>query len=144
MIKENFYRYILYSGAGIVIMTAGLLTFVVIPCIILDKSPEATPGNAVFGTLVTVILHLLILYAFREAIIVNKRKGHLKNIVFIVSGTGLLLLGLIVMDGAFAFKGNAQMHLASVSMFICVWCDFSAAVLFFSALFLQPKKIAVT
>ncbi len=141
MIKENILRRILYTGVGLVILVTVLLTFIVIPCVILDKSPDATPGNAVFGILVVVILHLLILYAFREAIIVNKRNGHLGNIVFIVSGTGLLLLGLLVMDGAFAYLGNIHMYLASISMFICVGCDFFAAVIAFTALFLQPKKV---
>jgi len=50
-----------------------------------------------------VILHLLFLLIFKDAIIVNKRNDRLKNLVFIVTGIGLLLLGLVVMDGAFAF-----------------------------------------
>jgi len=44
----------------------------------------------------------LFLLIFRDAIIVNKRNDRLKNIAFIVAGIGLLLLGLVVMDGAFA------------------------------------------
>jgi hypothetical protein len=140
MIKENIFRRILYTGAGFVITVALLLTFIVIPCIILDKSPDTTPGRAVFGTLLTIILHLLVLYGFREAIIVNKRNGHLKNIVFVASGTGLLLLGLLIMDGAFAFMGQVHIHLTSVIMFICVGCDFLASVIAFTAILLQPKK----
>jgi len=137
MIKVYILRRILYAGAGLVILVAVLLTLLVLPSVILNKSLNATP---VFGILVVVILHLLVLYAFREAIIVNKRNGHLENIVFIVSGTGLLLLGLAVMDGAFAYLGTIHMYLASISMFICVGCDFCAAVIAFAALFLQPKK----
>ena len=143
MIKEKFRRRILYTGAGLVILVAALLTLLVIPCIILDKTPNAAPGGGAIGTLVTVILHLLILYAFREAIIVNKRNGHLKNVVFIVSGIGLLLLGLLIMDGANSFMGHVNMRLASISMFICAGFDFIAAVIAFTALFLQPKKTDV-
>ena len=140
MNKENILRRILYTGVGLVIMVALLLTLIVIPYIIFDKSPQAEPLGAVFGTLLTVILHLPIFYGFREAIISNKRNGHLKKIVFIGSGIGLLLLGLIIMDGAFAFMGHAHMHFTSIIMFICVCCDFLAAVIAFTALLLQPKK----
>ena len=150
MIKENFLRRILYIGAGLIILVAALLILLVIPCIILDKSLTSTPVNAVIGTFLNVILHLLPLYVFREAIIVNKRNGLLKNknILFIASGIGLLLLGLMLMDGAIAymedgaivFMGHDNMHLASISMFICAGCDFFAAVIAFTALFLLPKK----
>jgi hypothetical protein len=140
MIKKNILRRILYTGAGLVIMVALLLTLIVIPCIIFDKSPQAAPVGAVFGTLLTVMMHLPILYGFKEAIIVNKRNGHLKKIVFIGSGIGLLLVGLIIMDGAFAFMGHVNMHLASITMFICVGCDFLAAVIVFIAILLQPQK----
>jgi branched-subunit amino acid transport protein AzlD len=111
MITRNLYRGILYTGGGIVILIAVLLILIVLPSVILDKSPQADPVSAVFGTLLTVILHLLVLYAFREAIIVNKRNGYLEKIVFIASGAGLLLLGLLIADGAFAFKRHVQMHL---------------------------------
>ena len=150
MIKKNILRCILYTGAGLVILVAVLLTLSVIPSIILDKSLTSTPVNAVIGTLLNVILHLLPLYVFREAIIVNKRNDLLKNknILFIASGIGLLLLGLMLMDGAIAymedgaiaFMGHDNMHLASITMFICAGCDLFAAVIASTALFLQPKK----
>lgn len=140
MIKENILRRVLYTGAGLVILVAVLLTFIVIPCVFLDNSAEEKPVAPVIGILLVVILHLLFLLIFRDAIIVNKRNDRLKNLVFIVAGIGLLLLGLVVMDGAFAFIGNIHMYLASISMFICVGCDFFAAVIAFTALFLQPKK----
>lgn len=140
MIKVNILRRILYTGAGLVLLVAALLTLLVIPYIILDKSPNAAPGAAAVGTLVTVILHLLILNSIRKAIITHKQNGHLKNVVFIVSGIGLLFLGLFVMDGAIQFLEHDNMRLASISMFICVGCDFFAAVLAFTALLLLSKK----
>jgi hypothetical protein len=133
---------ILFTGAGIVLLVAVILTVVVIPSVILDKTPNATPVNATIGIAIVIILHLLVLYAFRQAIIVNKRGGHLINVIYIVSGIGLLLLGLIIMDGADAYLGHNQMQLASISMFICVGCDFLAGVIVIVAMFLQPKKVA--
>ena len=140
MTKENVLLRILYTGAGIIILEAALLTVVILPCVIINKSTETTTGNSAVWILVMVILHLLILYAFREAIIVNGRNGHLENIVFIASGTLLLLFGLMLTNGALRFSRQMKMHLASISMFICVGCDFFAAVIAFTALFLQPRK----
>ena len=81
MIKENIPRRILYTGAGLVILVVILFPLVTILYLILDKTGTVTPVSGIIGILVLVILHLLILYAFREAIIVNKRDGHLGNAV---------------------------------------------------------------
>jgi hypothetical protein len=140
MVKKSILLNILYAGAGIVIMVVLQLTLILIPCIIFDKSPQAAPAGAVFGTLMIVMMHLPTLYGFREAIIINKRNGHPKRIVLIATGTGLFLLGLIIMDGAFAFRGHVDMRLASVIMFICVGFNFLASVIAFTALLLQPSK----
>ncbi len=74
-------------------------------------------------------------------IIVNKRGGRLKNIVFIITGIGLLILGLFLSDGAFAMSGHANMQFVAISWFICVASDIIAGILVFIALFLQPKKL---
>ncbi len=142
MIKENIPRRILYTGAGLVILVVILFPLVTILYLILDKTGTTTPVSGIFGILVLVILHLLILYAFREAIIVNKRDGHLGNAVYIVSGIGLLILGLLViLQIAVEFWGYYHYYLAAITLFFCVGCDFLAAVIAFTALFLQPKKV---
>jgi len=140
MNKAAVLHRILYTGAGLVLLVAVLLTVVVIPSVILDKTPSATPENAIKGILIVIIFHLLILYAFREAIIVSKRGGHFKNVVYIVSGIGLFLLGLIISDGAFAYLGHIHMYLTAISMFVCVGCDIIAAIIALTSLFSQPKK----
>jgi hypothetical protein len=85
MIKKNILRRILYTGAGLVILATILFPFAIILYLILDKTGRATPEKSIFPTVVIVILHLLIVYAFREAIIANKRNVRLGNVVFIVS-----------------------------------------------------------
>jgi hypothetical protein len=105
----------------------------------LDKTGSATPEDGIPGTIVIVVLHLLILYAFREAIIVNKREGHLSNIVYMVSGTGLLLLGLLFLLMAVEFQGYNDYYLTTILIFFCFFCDIIAAIIAFTALFLQPK-----
>ena len=139
MNKNTSLRYIPFIGAGLVILTVLILTFIVIPSVILDKNPGATPDSAIFGIAVIIILHLLIVYAFREAIIVDKRGGRFKKTVFIVSGIGLTLLGLIIIDGASAYSGSDNMHVAGFLMFVCVVFDLIAAVLAFLGLFFRPN-----
>jgi hypothetical protein len=140
MINKNTYTRILRIGAGLVILSVILMPLVIIPFLIFDKTGTTTPGPATVGTFVVVILHLLILYAFREAIIVSKRDGHLNIVVFIVSGIGLLLLGLVILDGAMEFLGFYHYYLAAITMFICIGCDLFAAIIAFTAIFIQPKK----
>ena len=76
-------------------------------------------------------------------IIVNKRGDRLKTIVFIITGVGLLILGLFLSDGAFAMSGHANMQFVAISWFICVANDVIAGMLVFIALFLQPPKSAI-
>ncbi len=74
-------------------------------------------------------------------IIVNKRGGRIQKIVFIITGIGLLILGLFLSDGAFAISGHANMLFVTISWFICVVSDLIAGILVFIALFFQPKKV---
>ena len=140
MIKENFLRKILYTGAGLIIVVSILFPMATILYLILDKSGAATPESGIIGTLVFVILHLLILYAFREAIIVNKRNGRLTPAVYVISGIGLLLFGLLILQIAIEFLGYDNFYLLTIAFFFCCGCDFFASIIAFAALFLQPKK----
>lgn len=140
MIKENFLRQILYTGARLIILVTIFFTTAVIFYLILDKTGSATPESAIISTLVFVILHLLIWYAFREAIIVNKRNGRLTPVVYIISGIGLLLFGVLILQIAREFLGYNNFFLMTITFFFCSGCDFFAAIVAFAALFLQPKK----
>jgi uncharacterized membrane protein YidH (DUF202 family) len=153
MKSETIRNRIPYIGAGLVILTTLILAFIVIPGFFANKTPGFQLEPSVKMIIVTIILHLLILYAFMEMIIVNKRGGRLKKIVFIITGIGLFLLGLFLSDGAFAglkwftpswkeMSGHAYMQFIDISWFICVANDFIAGILVFIALFLQPKKVA--
>lgn len=139
MNKETILQRILYTGTILVLLVPIISTVIVIPSIILDKTPGASPGSAIFGTTVILVLHLPILIALRAAIIATKRGSRLKNFVFVTSGIGLIFLGLMISDGAVAYARHVEMYLASISLFVCVGCDFSAAVIAFAARRLQPK-----
>jgi len=140
MIKENFLRQILYTGAGMIVLVTILFPIAIIFYLFLDKTGAATPENAIIGTVMVVILHLLIWYAFREAIIVNKRNGRLTPVVYIISGIGLLLFGLLILQIAREFLGYDNFFLITITFFLCCGCDFLAAIIAFTVLFMQPKK----
>lgn len=143
MNKETILPRILRIGAGLVLLMVIISTVVVIPCIALDKTPGATPERAIFGTTVVIILHLPFLLAFWAAIVAYKHGSRLKNIVYIASGIGLLVVGLMILDGAVAYSGHIETYFISTLMFICIGCDFSAAVMVFTARRLQPKKVEI-
>jgi hypothetical protein len=140
MNKENFLRRLLYAGAGLVAFVVIIFPCATILYLILDKTGNSTPGPATIGTIVIVMVHLLILYSFREALIVNKRNGHLANIVYIVSGIFLLIFGLIFLTMALEFLGGHSYWVSAISFCFCVGCDFLAAIIAFTAIFLQPSK----
>ena len=143
MNRETIRNYVQYIGAGLVIFTTLILAFIIIPGHFVDKTPGLQLGLAIEMLIVIIILHLLICYAFRKMIIVNKRGGRLTSIVFIITGIGLLLLGLFLSDGAFAMSGHDNMQFVAISWFIGVANDIIAGILVFIALFLQPQKVVV-
>lgn len=141
MKSETIRNRIQYIGAGLVIFTTLILAFIVVPGHFVDKTPGLKLGLAVKMLIVVIILHLLICYAFRKMIIVNKEGGRLNRAVFIVTGIGLLVLGLFLSDGASAMSGHANMQFVAISWFICVANDIIAGILVVIALFLQPQKV---
>jgi len=152
MKSEVFMNRIPYVGAGLVILTVLLLSFIIIPGFFANKTFGFQLEASVKIILVIIILHLAICYPFREMIIANKRGGRLGKIVYIITGTGLLILGLFLSDIAFAglkwftssgdgMSNYALMRFVTISWFICVANDIIAGILVFIALFIQPKKL---
>ena len=133
MINETILRRILYVGTGLVIVVNLILAFMVIPSVRMDTSPQATPENAVHGIWVVIIIHLLIVAALVWTILVNQRGGRIKKGLLIALGVVLLLLSLMVLDGASAYLDHPDpiMHRVPISMFICTGCNFIASVLAF-------------
>jgi len=143
MKSEIIRNHIQFIGAGLVILTTLILAFIIVPGEFADKTPGLQLEGAIKMLIITIILHLLICYAFREMIIVNKRGGRLKRIVYIITGIGLIILGLFLSDGAFATSGHASMQFVTISWFICVVNDIIAGILVFIALYLQPQKLKI-
>lgn len=137
MNKAEVQRRILITVAGIVLLSVALM-IIIIPSVLQDTSPNATPKNAAIAVFVVMILHLAILYGYFTAIRANKRGRPADKGLNIGLGVLLLLFGLVIMDGAFAFLDDILF--VSILMFISVFCDFVAALITFAALFIKPKK----
>jgi hypothetical protein len=136
MNKVDVHRRILITVAGMVLLSA-LLLIVILPGVIQDTSPGANPKIAVIAIFVIMILHLVILYGFLSAIRANKRGRPADKGLNIGLGILLLIFGLVIMDGAFAYLDH--LLFVSVLMFVSVFCDFVAALITFGTLFLKPK-----
>ena len=137
MNKAEVQRRILITVAGIVLLSVALM-IIIIPSVLQDTSPNATPKNAAIAVFVVMILHLAILYGYFTAIRANKRGRPADKGLNIGLGILLLFFGLVIMDGAFAFLDHILF--VSILMFISVFCDFVAALITFAALFIKPKK----
>jgi hypothetical protein len=131
MNNNTILRRILYAGTGFVIIVTLILGFIVIPSVIIDTSPQADPERAVPGILFVIIIHLIIVVALVRTILVNKRGGRIEKGLLIGLGVLLLLLSLMVLDGASAYSDHTDpiMKKVAISMFICTGCNFIASVL---------------
>lgn len=129
MVNDNAFRRILYIVAGLVSLVVIILAIIVIPSVMMDRSPHATPERAVPAITVVIIIHLLIVASLIWTIIVKKRGGQINKELLVAAGVIPIILSLVILDGAFAYIGNPDTHVAGISMFICVICDFIGGVL---------------
>ncbi|MFO7671999.1 MAG: hypothetical protein R6W31_20240 [Bacteroidales bacterium] len=133
-------RRILYVGAGLVIAVILILAFIVIPSVIKDTSPQAVPKTAVLGIVFVIIIHLLIVAALIRTILRNKQGGRIKKGLLIGSGIVLVLMSLMILDGASGYSDHTDpiMNRVSVSMYVCTGFNFIASVLvLLSAFFIR-------
>lgn len=126
----------IFTIVAILVLLSVLSLIAVIPGILLDTSPGALPVPGSIGTLVVMGLHLLLAYWY--GIRLGRRRRKVNKGLLIASAFGLVLLGFIVMDGAFAFIDTALF--VSIGMFLAVFCDFAAVVVSVAALFLLKSK----
>lgn len=103
-----------------------------------ESTADSVPMAAVIATTVAMGIRLLFLLAFLVGAGLSKRKRHINREINMAAGVVLLLLGLVLMDGAFAYTDNQI--LVSVCMFVCVFCDFSVVGISVAALFILRSK----
>lgn len=133
MISLINFRRMLYLGIGLLTAVAAILAILLIPSF---KIPE----QAIVPILVNVIVHLLIVVGLLWIIKINKRSGKTKTELLAGSGFLLILLSLLILDGAVAYINDPNMIVAGVLFFICVGCDFVAGLLALFARFLRKYR----
>jgi hypothetical protein len=116
------WQVVLRAGAGLYLVVAATLVVVVIPAVARDTSPHATPGPAVKGFIVSVVLH-----GFLGAFMLWRTRG---GKLPVGAGVFGLLLGLPLLVGASAF---AHMHLAAIALWACTGIDFLVGAAFLAA-----------
>lgn len=130
--------------ASSILLISIILMIIVLPGILSDTTPGANPESAGTGIFLAILFRALIFMGYIK-IIRNYRRGSKKRMVeYMVVGVLIMVLGLIYMDGAFAFLSHENILYVSRLMFISVFCDLVASILTIIVFFLQPKKIAIS
>lgn len=130
---------VLTIAAGMLLLSM-LLMIIIIPGVYTGTLQNTNNLDAVIGISVVIVIHLIIFIAYISLIKRIRRDGEKGNAAYIVLGILLIILGLIISDGAFAFLDNKNILYVSFLMFTSVFCDIIASILTFIAIFLKPQK----
>ena len=128
----------IYKIVAVILMVPILSLIAVIPAI-LSASSTNTPFNAAIGILIGVGIHLLLVLIFLSGSRPNRPKRRINREIYIFWALGMIFLGFIMLDGVFAFLDDVLY--VSIGLIVCAVCDFAAALVFITALFLlKPEK----
>ena len=133
MNKETVLDLILYLATGLVIAVVLILTFIVIPLLKPDKSQEYNPCEVVTLFWIIALIHLLLSVALIYTIFDSQRGGRISKELIVATGIVLILFGLAMSNGAFAYLSDTGpgKRMVAISMFICIGFNFLAGVLTF-------------
>lgn len=120
---------ILMLGSALMLVSAALIAFAVIPLAGADRAPGAAPDRAVPAFWAMVLLLLLV----GAAALTSSRLGsnHATLRRALAGGPGLLavILGLVLIDAAAAFSGHGPgMRGAVVALGVCVCLNVAAGL----------------
>lgn len=132
---------ILYVAAAFLLLSI-LLMIIIIPGVLHDTKPGASPERAVTGISLALMIRLLIFVAYLRIIWQNRRTTRKKKGEYAAIGMLLIFFGLIYMDGAFAFFDHKNIFYVSILMFGSTLCDLVAGILTLIAFFRKPKNAA--
>jgi hypothetical protein len=119
-------------------LVAVLALIAAIPRLMQEHATGEIPKAAPIATAVAMGVRLLILLAVLYGIRLSKLKRRINKEINLAAGVVLLLLGLVLMDGAFAYID--QFPFVSIVFFVAVFCDLAAAITSFTAMVLLRKK----
>ncbi len=119
----------LYMATTLIIVVAALLGMMVIPHVLADSSPHATPDTAVPVIRFFMIAHLLVAAAFAWTIIRNLNGVPMSPGLLLLAGLALILFGVLLVEGAFTYRDHPNFQGTSVAMLVGVGCDFIAGII---------------
>lgn len=115
---------ILLLGAALLLASAAIVAFGVIPSVRSDTFPRATPDRAVPAFWENVLLSVLVSATALASSRAGSTRATLRRVLPGVAGLVALLLGLLLIDAATAFSGHGpEMHRAVVALWVCVCFD---------------------
>ncbi|TFG50841.1 MAG: hypothetical protein E4H37_08735 [Gemmatimonadales bacterium] len=120
---------ILMLGAALMLVSAAIVAFGVIPLVRVDTFPGAAPDQAVPAFWGNVLLLLLVAAAAVTSSRLGSNRATLRRALAGVPGLLALVLGLLLIDAATAFSGHGPgMHGAVVALWVCVCLDVAAGI----------------
>ena len=120
---------ILMLGAALMLVSAAIVAFGVIPLVRGDTFPGAAPDQAVPAFWANVLFVLLAVVAAVGSSRIGSNRATLRRVLAGVSGFLALVLGLLLIDAAAAFSGHGPgMHGAVVALWVCVCLDVAAGI----------------
>lgn len=128
-----------FSTITVLVLGSVISLVAAIPVLLQETLTGPLPWEATIATSIGLGVHLLLfigsLIGSRLAIL-NRR---INKEINLISAIALLIFGLIILDGAFAYLDS--LIFVSVCMFLCVGCDFAASVVSLTTYFaLRPNK----
>lgn len=120
---------ILMLGAALMLASASVVAFDVIPPVRADTSPGATPGSAVPAFWGNALIALLVAAAAVASSRLGSSRATLRRALAGIPGLLALVLGLALIDAATAFSGHGPgMHGAVVALWVCVCLNIVAGI----------------
>ncbi|HET9921982.1 MAG TPA: hypothetical protein VFQ30_19240 [Ktedonobacteraceae bacterium] len=121
-------RVLLWIGAGVVLLVGIIMSVGVIPVVAVD--PLAAPGTAIPSFWSNVIANVLVGTIMLVAVLgLNARRG-VETALLGLAGIGAFVLGLFLLDTAFAFvNGGSALQSVVVALFACAGADMLAGML---------------
>jgi len=118
-----------------------VVALVVIPAVESDESLNALPERAVPAFWINVYLNLLLAIACAGVAFIAKSQGSISVAIQIVVAIGGLLLGLALIDAAFAFRSHELITSGTPPLlFICAAADLVAGAAAVVAAARRPRN----
>jgi len=129
-LRERAWKRMLYLASSLVILVILSIIIWVIPHVINDPTPGATPENAVPTLWVLTGIHLIILAVFIGKIALSHRDSRLGHTGLIIPGIILILISLPLLDAAGAYQDHdSDVSAVAYLLVFCVLCDILAGII---------------